>query len=58
METDQNGITEEIVRRELILKTIIIHIHLPPLSRRHKYDNTETRREGKERGKSKTEKAC
>ena len=55
METDQNGITEKTVRRELILKIIIIHIHLPPLQRRHKYDNTETRREGKERGKSKTE---
>lgn len=55
METDQNGITEEIVQRELILEIIIIHMHLPPLPRRDKYDDRETRREGKERGKSKTE---
>lgn len=50
MEIDQNGVIEEIVRRELILEIIIIHIHLPPLPRRHKYDNRETRREGKEKG--------
>lgn len=49
METAQNGIIEEIVRRELILEIIIIHIHLPLLPRRHKYDNRETRREGKVR---------
>lgn len=57
MEIDQNGVIEEIVRRELILEIIIIHIHLPPLPRRHKYDNRETRREGKEKGgvESKTE---
>lgn len=55
METDQNDIIEETVRRELILEIIIIHMHLPPFPRRHKYDDRETRREGKDRGKSKTE---
>lgn len=50
MEIDQNGVIG--VRRDLILE-IIIHIHLPPLPRRHKYNDRETR--GKERGESKTE---
>lgn len=57
MEIDQNGVIEEIVRRDLILEIIIIHIHLPPLPRRHKYDDRETRREGKEkRGKARLNK--